>query len=212
MVDADASISDHRFVDLTNSRHICAFGAGMHRAIARATGGDMSADFNRCELDSHADTCVAGSNMILISDPRTTVSVHGFSKERDSIKNIPVGTAATLYQDPETSKIYCLIFHETLYFGDRLGSASLLCTNQLRYNGLTVDDVPKHLDQSGRSSHSILISDPQLTVPLTLEGVISGFHTRKPDSIEECQMYPQVVMTSPVIWEPSSSQHAENER
>ena len=76
---------------------------------------------------------------------------------------------------------------------------------------MLVDDVPKHLDHAGRSSHSIYISSKKLRIPLSLTGIISGFASWKPESIEECQKYPQIEMTSPVEWVPSSSSFAEKE-
>jgi hypothetical protein len=40
-----------------------------------------------CELDSHADTSVAGSNFILLEEPTCTVDVFGFSPELPPIKS-----------------------------------------------------------------------------------------------------------------------------
>ena len=142
--------------------------------------------------------------MLFISDARQLVTVSAFSSELASFKKIPVGTAATLYQHPESMQIFCLIFHECLFFGDRLGGPTLLNPNQLRHNGLLVDDVPKHLDCSGRSTHSIYVPKHKLRIPLDLTGVVSGFDSWKPDLIEDCAKYPQIEMTSPVPWEPSS--------
>ena len=39
----------------------------------------VNASDSRCELDSHADTCVAGSNTLRISDEGRQVTVHGYS-------------------------------------------------------------------------------------------------------------------------------------
>ena len=47
-------------------RHVCATYA-IRRAIARVANGATDA-YDHCELDSHADTCVAGSNMLLITE------------------------------------------------------------------------------------------------------------------------------------------------
>jgi hypothetical protein len=41
---------------------------------------------DRSELDSHADTCVAGCNMIVLEDTGLTVSITPFSSEYDALK------------------------------------------------------------------------------------------------------------------------------
>ena len=48
----------------------------------------------RCELDSHADTCIAGSNTLRISDEGRQVTVHGYSDELAPMI-APVTTVAT---------------------------------------------------------------------------------------------------------------------
>ena len=210
MKDVDASnLESGRKDSICN---ISAFSTAVQRGIASANDDSADENSNRNEMDSHADTCVAGRNMLIISDARQTVSVSGFSKELKAIQKIPIGTAATLYQHPKTMQIFCLIFHEVLFFGDRLGGPSLLTPNQMRHNGLVVEDVPKHLDYSGRSTHLIYVPKHKLRIPLDMTGIVSGFSSWKPKSIEECQQYPQIEMTSNVEWKPSSSEFADKER
>ena len=120
---ADASFISIRFV-----KHI-------HCKIA-ATG-----TVTHCELDSHADTCVAGGNTLLVSHNDQKVTVNAYSDELSPSKNILSATVATLYEDAQTGDSYILIIHQALYFGDHLPS-SLLIPNQLRHAGLVVNDVP----------------------------------------------------------------------
>jgi len=87
----------------------------------------------RCELDSHVDTCVAGSNTLLISQEDLTVSVSG--------SDILIACVATLYEDPTLGKQIMLIINQALYFGKRLPSM-LLNPNQMHAHGILVDDVP----------------------------------------------------------------------
>ena len=65
-----------------------------------------------CELDSHADTCVAGSNTLRVSDERCDVTVHGYSDEL-ALMTVPV-MVATLWLHPETGQSYILLMHESL--------------------------------------------------------------------------------------------------
>ena len=84
-----------------------------------------------CELDSHADTCVAGSNFYFVGGDGRTVNVSPFTKSINSIADVPIGTVATLYHHPATGVEYLLIFHEALFLGSKLKGPSLLCPNQM---------------------------------------------------------------------------------
>ena len=81
------------------------------------------------ELDSHADTTVAGSNMVMLEDTGGRASVTPFSKEYSPVPDIPIATCATTYICTSTGKPYLLVFGEALYFGGRMES-SLICPNQ----------------------------------------------------------------------------------
>ena len=57
------------------------------RTVGRLDSGEPLE--GRCELDSHADTCVAGSNTTPLSFESETVTVSGYSKEIGSLKGDP---------------------------------------------------------------------------------------------------------------------------
>ena len=92
------------------------------------------------ELDTRADTIVAGANYRLVEDTGTTCSVSGFYGASQTIKGIRVGTVATAWTDAH-SLVHVLIIHEALYFGERLDH-SLINPNQIRMNGIPVCDDP----------------------------------------------------------------------
>ena len=82
---------------------------------------DLSEDEeDRAELDSHADTCCAGKNTVLLEETGREVTVSSFTPEQDAIKGIPIGTVAGAYESEKNGQTYLLIWNETLYFGDRL--------------------------------------------------------------------------------------------
>jgi hypothetical protein len=59
---------------------------------------DVQENFlSTCELDSHADTSVAGRNFPLISEPMRMVTVHGYSPDLPPLPKIPVASAATVW-------------------------------------------------------------------------------------------------------------------
>jgi hypothetical protein len=80
------------------------------------------------ELDSHADTSVAGSNFVAIYEPTRFVEVHGYSPELTPLRRIPLTTVGTTWVNPTDGQSYLLILHECIFFGTRLNH-SLLCPN-----------------------------------------------------------------------------------
>jgi len=140
---------------------------------------------DRSEMDSHADTCVAGCNMVVLEDTGQTVSVTPFTSEYNALKGIPIVSAATAYDCPTDGETYLLIFNECLFLGERL-PVSLLCPNQLRAFGLSVCDTPQQFDAD--SPHDISFPDSKLRIPLEMEGVVSYFTSRRPtnDEIANC--------------------------
>ena len=162
---------------------------------------------DRSELDSHADTCVAGCNMVVLEDTGLTVSVTPFSSEYDALKGVPIVTAATAYDCPTDGETYLLIFNETLFLGDRL-PVSLLCPNQMRAFGLSVRDTPQQFDSD--STHDISFPDGTLRIPLEMEGVVSYFTSRKPTD-EEVVRCTRLTMTSDASWDPRSTHFGQTE-
>ena len=125
-------------------------------------------------MDSHADTCCAGSNMLVLELTGEKVNVFPFSDNLSAVKDIPIATVATIRENPQNGELWMLIIHEALYFGETL-KESLLCPNQLRANGITVEETPIQFDPS--SMHSIVVSDA-LSIPLEMQGVASSFRTQ----------------------------------
>ena len=73
----------------------------------------------RVELDTHADTRVAGANTVVLDLTGKVVSVPSFCESPDSsFEDIPVATVATAYDCPRTGKVYILVINEALYFGN----------------------------------------------------------------------------------------------
>jgi hypothetical protein len=133
-----------------------------------------------CELDTHADTCVAGANCIILEESNQTVNVSAFTDSHEPLTNVPIITAATAYDEESTGTTYILILGQAIYLGNQMKN-SLICPNQLRANGLVVEDCPRHLaPRDNPSSHSIFAPEDNLIIPLQLRGVTSYFTTRTP--------------------------------
>ena len=113
---------------------------------------------NRTELDSHADTCVAGANTIPLWYSDWHVCVSPFIGEYQPLSNIPIASVATAWDHPDTGERYLLVINDALYFGDRLNH-SLLCPNQLRDFGIRVHDVPTQYDPNSPHRFGIAPAD-----------------------------------------------------
>jgi hypothetical protein len=99
------------------------------------------------------------------------------------------------------------VLHEALYFGDAL-QQSLWCPNQLRSNGIVVEDVPQQFDKT--SNHSIYLPKQNIRLPLKMQEIVSYLPTRKPTTqeLKECEWY---CLTSDAKWEPYAATFARQE-
>jgi hypothetical protein len=128
-----------------------------------------------------------------------------------AIENVPIVLAGTAFNDPTTGETFILIINQALYLGDVL-EETLLNPNQMRHNGLIVDDVPKHLAPDPQhATHSIYIPNHDVRIPLVMRGIVSGFCTRYP-TIHELETCLWIDLTNDADWEPNSGHFAEQER
>ena len=68
-------------------------------------------DDNRTELDSHADTCVAGSNTVPLWFSDDKVSVSPFIGEYTPLQDIPIASVATAWDSPVDGSTILLIIN-----------------------------------------------------------------------------------------------------
>jgi hypothetical protein len=123
--------------------------------------------------------------------------VRSFDK---SYKPVPmeIVSAVTAYNHPN-GKTHILEVNKALYSPQQ--EPSLLNPNQMRWNHLIVDDVPRQFDS--RSTHSFRFPETDCTIPLRLQGIMSTFPICAPtqEEKEECTHLP---LTSRECWEPNS--------
>ena len=96
----------------------------------------------RAELDSNADTCTFGKGAFVVHDTGQTVSVDPFLNSLGSLSSVRIITAAVAYDDPNTYQTYILFFHQSLYIPKL--KHHLLCSNQMRTHGVTINDTLLH--------------------------------------------------------------------
>ena len=177
------------------------------------SGIDPGVTVNESHLDSHADTCAGGANFALL-DPQQIdgyVDVAPFSDEYQPLPDVPVATCVTAWTCPQSGAVYILVFGQMLFFGEKL-SHSLLCPNQMRANGIQVQDTPTQFDS--KSNHHIIVptddDNTDVVIPLEMKGVVSIFESRIPTK-EELESCDYLMMTSEKCWDPHSLQFQERE-
>ncbi len=129
------------------------------------------------ELDSHADTCTVGANFQITVYTEKSCNVTPYHLKYEGINDCPIVQAATAYMDSESGSSYILMINQGVYVGEEL-TLPLINPNQLRTNGVIVDDCPRHLPPDPSiATHSIFVPEHNLPIPLKLKGIFSCFTT-----------------------------------
>jgi hypothetical protein len=151
----------------------------------------------RCEMDTHADTCVAGSNFLMCEFDGTLCDVSPFTDEYQLMTDVPIVSAATAWTDEESGETVVLWFNQILWYGNKLDH-SLINPNQLRHNGISVcDDITDRTRRFGIDIHG------ELFIPFEMKGTIVSFESRVPTKweLQNCRM---ITVTSDKPWDPTS--------
>ena len=95
----------------------------------------------RTELESYADTTVAGRNCTVVHYTEISCNVAPFSEKYETMTNIPIITAVTGFTST-IGRQYILVFNEALYINYM--NHTLINPNQLRHFDTEVQDNPYH--------------------------------------------------------------------
>ena len=172
-------------------------------ATARSTAssrGLRNADsrvYGYCELDSHADTIVAGSNCVVLQYTGQECDVSPFSDDFKPVKGVPIAHVATAWQSPVSGQTYILVFNEALWMGTTMDH-TLLNPNQLRHYGTIVQDNP-----TLPLPLSIIAEDRSFCMELFMQGTTVRVQTYSPTQTE-LETCPHVVLSSPSPWDPNN--------
>jgi hypothetical protein len=136
--------------------------------------------------------------------------VHPYHPKYKPTKDVPVVKGVTAYDDVESGKTYILCVNQGLYFRNEM-KHSLLNQNQMRSNGVIVDDCLVHLSHNQSSTHSIYFQEEDIRIPLELHGCMSHFLTRLPSKqeLDNCQW---LELTDETEWEPYSDRFRNDEQ
>ena len=72
----------------------------------------------RSELDSHADTCVAGATWKVMEYTGVVCNVYPYSDSYKPLKQVPVVEAVTAYNHP-AGETFTLVLVQVLYLGNQ---------------------------------------------------------------------------------------------
>ena len=163
--------------------------------------------YTRLGLDSHADmTCVGSDAYIIEHVVGQSCTVHPFHESYSPKENVKVCNAAFAY-DRDDGQTFILKINQCLDFSTTMQN-SLLCTNQVRSNGIIVDDVPKSIDIRQLSEQAIIFPNSEnnvndnIKLPLYMHGPVPYLPVRKP-SDEEYDSCPMLELTSFERWDPN---------
>ena len=157
---------------------------------------DVTIYDGRVELDTHADSFVAGRNCLVMHYTERVCNVRPYLDDYEAKTGVPIVQAATGYTTVD-GKRYILIFNEALWLPNL--ENSLANPNQLRHFGAQVQDNPF-------DDHPMTIcqdyDDTSFVACLKSEGTNIFIDTWTP-SLRNLDEYPHVVLTSPDNWDPS---------
>jgi hypothetical protein len=148
---------------------------------------------NISDLDSHADCCVCGKEVLVFNDFDQEVMVTGWDTEGET-KSLRIVPAALGYTIPETGKNVLLISHQRI-FSPTLNH-NLISTMQMRLHDVVVNEIPTfQCFRPTNLSHSISVRgdnvDDISVIPLDFLGVVYCFPTFKlsQEEFETCERY-----------------------
>ena len=190
--------------------------SGVTTCHVGALQGSATIQDIQTELDSHADTCVVGSETALITqDFGRQVKVTGFDGTKSA--NAKTVTGVLGYVDPGTGDRFMLVVHQAILVPHM--TANLLGLMQLRDNGILVNDEPKHMALNPTDDHHCIIipgsqDRDQLRIPLWIKEVTSYFPTWKP-TMEEFEGTPLdriIELTNETVdWDPQQETRFEEQ-
>ena len=149
------------------------------------------------EMDSHADTTVAGKNCVVLHYTGTCCTVEAYDDAIGSKEGVPIVQAATGYTAADGSN-YILILNQALYMPEM--RHTLINPNQMRAYNVEVQDNPYD-----HRPLMISTSDPDFIMCMKTKGTTVYFDSWAPSErdLHEC---PHIVLTSEHLWDPQKLQ------
>ena len=165
------------------------------------------------DLDSHADTCVLGSNALKVETPYPErTAIVSFADPSVGTVTTPILSGAFLYTH-YTGTQYILVVHQAIYLENM--KHSLLCPMQVRENDIILNEHPKSMTENPTNDTHALsgVTDTNelVRIPFLIRGVTSTFNVSKP-TIYQYETLPRLTLTSGDLeWDPQSKTYEQAE-
>ena len=165
------------------------------------------------DLDSHADTCVLGSNALKVETPYPErTAIVSFADPSVGTVTTPILSGAFLYTH-YTGTQYILVVHQAIYLENM--KHSLLCPMQVRENDIILNEHPKSMTENPTNDTHALsgVTDTNelVRIPFLIRGVTSTFNVSKP-TIYQYETLPRLTLTSGDLeWDPQSNTYEQAE-
>jgi hypothetical protein len=112
-------------------------------------------EVSRSDLDSHADFCVCGKEVLVFNDFDREITFAGWDPELET-QSLSIVSAAMGYTIPESGQTVLLIAHQSIVSPSL--SHNLLSTMQMRLHDVIVNETPKFQSvKPTKLSHSISV-------------------------------------------------------
>ena len=183
-----------RYMRMSKVRSACRYAA---RTVAKVFKGSHKPGIfdGRLELDTHADTFVAGRNCLLMHFTERVCDIMPYSDDYDPKLGIPIAKVATGYTASNGARSI-LVFNEALWLPEM--EHSLMNPNQLRHYGIEVQDNPYHRDPMMIRKDD---DGEEFVACLRSSGTNIYIDTWTPTDSDLVD-YPHIELTSPLIWNP----------
>jgi hypothetical protein len=133
-------------INMLSSRRT--FSSQQSRCIAKLKGNlgylQNAVSYEWNELDNRANTCCLGATYHVIEYTGQVCEVHPYHPKYKPTLNVRVVKGVTAYNDEKSGMTYILCINQGLYFGNDMKD-SLLNQNQMRSDGIIIDDCPVQL-------------------------------------------------------------------
>ena len=100
----------------------------------------MPGSNGRLETDSHADTCCAGNNCVVLEFTNNVIDVYPYHKDLGQMASVPIASMATLVTDVDGQECFFVI-NEAFWFGPTM-EQTLIFTNQVHSYVVQLWDNP----------------------------------------------------------------------
>jgi hypothetical protein len=152
-------------------------------------------EVNRSDLDSHADCCVCGKEVLVVNDFDREVTVSGWYPEGET-QSLSIVSAAMGYTVPESGKTVLLIAHQSIFTPSL--SRNLLSTMKIRLHDVIVNETPKFQSLNPtKLSHSISVRGDNVEDVLLIPwSYMARYHASQPSNPHSWSLKPVRDMNS----------------